>query len=656
MVTTLLRRGARIARRPSRISRRTDPPRLEALECRTLLSAGLQPTAQAQWLLQQLNAIRANPAAYGQSIGLDLSNVAPAQPLAFSTLLDVSAQAHSQDMNDQDYFNHVSPNGSTPDSRMTAAGFNWDAWGESIAAGFSTSASALQALIVDQGVPDLGHRIQLLAMSGLFQGQNQVGIGIASGSGTYGTYYTIDTAHADGASNSFLTGVVFNDANHNGQYGVGEGLGGVTVTASNGARTTTFGSGGYSLELAPGTYTITFSGGGLNSPVKRTVTIGNQNVEVDVTNPPPSTRRAPAPVAAPIATQVATQVASKPSLAPIANQNVSNATGSAQVGLTAADPSGRALAYQVSVQGSNPLAALRQQFNFHADSSGYHQDNFGQNEKLVVGSGNALWGWYEILPDGTVRPWLGGNSFGATVATLGSAVWNDPSLLTNASASASGTGISGSVSGNTLTLTGLQGYTGALQVSVTASDGIGSATQSFQVNVSNAALSLASIANVAATHGSPVQVALNSSAASGRTVNYQVQVTGDNPAYDLEQSLGLDYTGNYLQNAIGMNEKWLQSSTSNLTYGGWYAILPDGEVRPWVGGNSTGATVARLTASVYADPSLLYNATAPTANASVSGSVLTLSPPGNLTGSLQVTVVASDGTSTTSRQFTVTLT
>ena len=108
MVTTLLRRGARIARRPSRIARRTDPPRLEALEARMLLSTGLQPTAQEQLLLQQLNAIRADPAAYGQSIGLDLSNVAPAQPLAFSTLLETSAQAHSQDMNDQNYFGHVS--------------------------------------------------------------------------------------------------------------------------------------------------------------------------------------------------------------------------------------------------------------------------------------------------------------------------------------------------------------------------------------------------------------------------------------------------------------------------------------------------------------------------------------------------------------------
>src|SRR5262249_15174190 len=162
--------------------------------------------------LTQLNALRADPVGYGRSIGLDLSGVAPAQPLAFNPALTAAARAHSQDMNNANYFGHNSSSGQSPDARISAAGFDWNEWGESIAAGFPTTSSALQALIVDQGVPDLGHRIQLLALSGLFQGQNQVGVGIASGSGTYGTYYTIDTALADGDSNSFVTGVVFNDS------------------------------------------------------------------------------------------------------------------------------------------------------------------------------------------------------------------------------------------------------------------------------------------------------------------------------------------------------------------------------------------------------------------------------------------------------------
>lgn len=651
MVTTLLRRGARTARRPSRPERRQGPPSLEALETRMVLSTGLQPTAQEQLLLEQLNAIRADPAAYGQSIGLNLSGVAPAQPLAFNTLLEEAAQAHSQDMNDANYFGHTSSTGQTPDQRMTAAGFNWYAWGESIAAGYSTSSSALQALIVDQGVPDLGHRIQLLAMSGLFQGQNQVGIGIVSGSGTYGTYYTIDTAQSGNDTNSFLTGVVYNDANNSGRYAVGEGLGGVTVTASNGASTTTFGSGGYSLELAPGTYTVTFSGAGLASPVTRSVTIGNQNVEEDVTSqqaavtPPPVFVSPPAIVG--------------PTLSPVANQTVSNATGTLQVGLNATNGSGGPLSYQVSVSGNNSggsaAYAIGQQLGLHEDLSGYHQNMLGQNEKWVVGNGNnALWGWYEIEADGTIRPWLGGNNFGAAVATLGSAVWNNPALLTTPPAS-SASNVTGSVNNGTLTLSGLQGYTGTLQVNVTASNSAGSATQSFQVNVTSAQLSLAPVGNLTTTYGGTVQVAMNAANAGSQAVNYQVQVSGDNPAYDLEQQLNLTYTGNLMQNALGLNEKWLQSTTSNLANGGWYAILPDGEVRAWTGGTSTGATVATLDPAVYADPALLYNAAAPTAGASFSGSVLTLTPPGNFVGTLQVTVNASNGTSTASRQFSVTV-
>ncbi len=651
MVTTLLRRLARTARRPFRPTRRNDPPKLEALETRMLLSTALQPTAQEQLLLVQLNAIRADPAGYGRSIGLDLSNVAPSQPLAFNTELEAAARAHSQDMNNQDYFGHNTPQGEDPGQRMSAAGFSWGGWGESIAAGFPSSADALQGLIVDKGVPDLGHRLMLLAQNSLFQSLNQVGVGIVNGSGPYGSYYTIDAANAANDNNSFLTGVVFNDANGNGRYDVGEGLGGVTVTANNGASTTTFGSGGYSLELGPGTYTVTFNGSGLAAPVVRTVTVGKQNVEVDVTNPPAGTPAPPAPVPAPPV--VAPPPPAGLSLAPISDQWLVNSTGMLQVGLVASDAAGLPVTYQVSVQGADTAGAIGQQLGLHVDASGYHQNTLGQNEKWLVGNGNALWGWYEVLPDGTVRPWYGGNNFGASVGTFGSAVWANPSLL---SGGGNASGVTGSVSGNTLTLSGLQGYTGKLEVTVTASDGVSNASRTFQVNVTNAPLTLAPIANLSAAQGSPVQVALASVDAGGNPVTYRAQVTGHNAAYDLQQQLNLAYTGNLRQDTLGLNEKWLQSPTGNQANGGWYVVLPDGEVRPWTGGNTTGATLATLGTDVYNNPALLYNAAAPGAVASFSGNALTLSPPGNFVGSLEVTVTASDGTNTTSRNFAVTVT
>jgi uncharacterized protein YkwD len=264
---------------------------VELLEPRNVPS-GYQPTAQEQLFLEELNAARANPSAYGASIGVDLSGIAPSQPLAFNTQLIQAARDHSQDMNDHAYFNHDTPQGVNPGQRITNAGFTWTAWGESIAAGYATPAQALQGLITDSGVSDLGHRRHLLAVDAEFVTQNQVGIGIVQGgSGPYSDYYTIDTA-AGTNTQPFITGVVFNDGNGNQQYDAGEGLGGVTVTVSGVGSTTTFGSGGYGIQVAPGTYTINVSGPGLNSPISKVVTVGASNVEVDFTPQPGATTSA----------------------------------------------------------------------------------------------------------------------------------------------------------------------------------------------------------------------------------------------------------------------------------------------------------------------------------------------------------------------------
>src|SRR5438309_11720023 len=107
---------------------------VEELEPRQLLS-GSPPTALEQLFLERLNDARANPAAYGASIGLDLSSVAPAQPLAFNPDLIESALVHSQDMSNRAYFSHYTPEGLDPGARMTQAGFFWNGWGESIAGG-----------------------------------------------------------------------------------------------------------------------------------------------------------------------------------------------------------------------------------------------------------------------------------------------------------------------------------------------------------------------------------------------------------------------------------------------------------------------------------------------------------------------------------------
>ena len=276
-------------------------PSPEAIESRTLLS-GYSPTDIEQYYLELLDDARFNPAAYGASVGINLSGVAPAQPLAMNPLLVESARLHSQDMIAHGYFGHVTPQGTDPGARIAATGFVAYGWGESIetntepswyggsfAANFGASDAgySLSNLIVDSGVPDLGHRIMLLDIGGLDRTMRQVGIGIASKDSPDGvfTYRQTDTTIDLAATTStgpYLTGVVFNDAAGNGEYQPGEGLGGVTISVAGVGSTTTMDAGGYAIPLAPGTYTVTASGGGLATPIERTVVVGSDNARLDL--------------------------------------------------------------------------------------------------------------------------------------------------------------------------------------------------------------------------------------------------------------------------------------------------------------------------------------------------------------------------------------
>jgi uncharacterized protein YkwD len=294
--------------RPTRARRRpTARLALEQLEDRQLLTAS--PTGAGQVFLERLNDARANPAAYGQSIGVNLSNVAPAPPLAFDPALIQAAHGHAVDMNARNYVGHgtLAPNitnnhgNEVPDptsamvrQRLTAAGFSPAYYAESWAAGsaYARPEDALRALIVDSFDPGLGHRKMLLGMNDPQSGrdfrlENQVGVGVVQGgTGAWTNYYTVDSANAAASpAQPFLTGVVYRDADGNGRYDSGEGLGGVTLTVFSGSRvvatTTTFDSGGYRLPLSAGSYTVTAGGGGLAAPVTRTVTMGTVNSRLD---------------------------------------------------------------------------------------------------------------------------------------------------------------------------------------------------------------------------------------------------------------------------------------------------------------------------------------------------------------------------------------
>ena len=75
------------------------------------------PTNEEQEFLERLNDARANPAAYGESIGIDLSSFQPTMPETFDLDLMQAAVQHSQDMIDRNYFGHYTPEGLSPQDR-----------------------------------------------------------------------------------------------------------------------------------------------------------------------------------------------------------------------------------------------------------------------------------------------------------------------------------------------------------------------------------------------------------------------------------------------------------------------------------------------------------------------------------------------------------
>ncbi|MGB7274298.1 MAG: CAP domain-containing protein, partial [Geitlerinemataceae cyanobacterium] len=273
------------------------------------------PTAQDQLMLEMVNRARENPQAEADRLlGGDLNeglasgtiSTAAKQPLAFNLNLNAAAEGHSQWMLDNNVFSHTGANGSSSGTRMADAGYPFTGgWGrgENLAwKGTTGSVNFTQFVInnhdnlfVDDGVAGRGHRKNLMNAS-----YREVGISSLEGPFTTssGRTYNSVMSTQDFAYSSnrgpFLTGVAYTDAvTDDDFYTVGEGLGGVTVTAvdtsnpSNTASTTTWSSGGYTLELSTGNYNVTFSGDfnndGQNDTVTQSVTIGSENVKVDLT-------------------------------------------------------------------------------------------------------------------------------------------------------------------------------------------------------------------------------------------------------------------------------------------------------------------------------------------------------------------------------------
>ncbi|MCG8488530.1 MAG: Ig-like domain-containing protein [Chromatiales bacterium] len=73
------------------------------------------------------------------------------EAIAWHCQLETAAQNHSTSMADNDFFSHTGLDGSSPGDRITAAGYNWRAYAENIAAGYNDEEAVMTAWLESPG-------------------------------------------------------------------------------------------------------------------------------------------------------------------------------------------------------------------------------------------------------------------------------------------------------------------------------------------------------------------------------------------------------------------------------------------------------------------------------------------------------------------------
>jgi uncharacterized protein YkwD len=160
-------------------------------------TADLEAAIEANF--QELNAVRKHPARYAALYQVPALRKVPAKPaLVWDEQLAALAQRKAEDMASKNYMAHVDKKGRGMNYYLWQAGYllpefySKDSRAnnvESIAANTEGPADFVKQLIIDEGVPNLGHRKHLLGFNDGDTPATHVGIGIAYNPNSKYKYY-----------------------------------------------------------------------------------------------------------------------------------------------------------------------------------------------------------------------------------------------------------------------------------------------------------------------------------------------------------------------------------------------------------------------------------------------------------------------------------
>jgi hypothetical protein len=145
---------------------------------------------EAQLAYQYLIQIRSNPNQFYAEFPFLKSTKISKQSLRWNDTLAKVAEAKALEMAQKNYFSHTNKAGKGINILIHEAGYTLPAdwikpksnnYFESIAAGKENGIEAIKQLLIDKGVPSLGHRKHLLGSEDFNANLSDVGIGFVKG-------------------------------------------------------------------------------------------------------------------------------------------------------------------------------------------------------------------------------------------------------------------------------------------------------------------------------------------------------------------------------------------------------------------------------------------------------------------------------------------
>lgn len=158
--------------------------------------------AAAREAFTLLNDIRINTAKYYTEFPFLRGSQMDHAGLTWNDTLARAAEAKAYDMANRDYFGHVDPDGYGMNYFINKAGYKLDSlllgkksdnYFESLVVNTADARESISVLLVDKGVPGLGHRKHLLGMENWGAPLRDAGIGFAriEAGSTYTTYICV---------------------------------------------------------------------------------------------------------------------------------------------------------------------------------------------------------------------------------------------------------------------------------------------------------------------------------------------------------------------------------------------------------------------------------------------------------------------------------